>query len=139
MAERAGGIATYNLWVISYKMCSLTRPLWGGRIEDACGGVTGHPYRITAHLDPWRGGWLVGCALGLGWPVFGVLEAPLGSFVASSGVIRGHFGPGGGHVGIIGAQNRQKSSTNLQQSSRERQENKDKSSKPEILIFILVL
>ena len=64
--------------------------MWGGRIEDACGGVTGHPYGITARLDPWRGRWLVGCALGLGCPVFGVLETALGAFMAASGGIRGH-------------------------------------------------
>ena len=74
----------------SYKAI-LTRHPRGGRIEDACGGVTGHPYGITARLDPWRGRWLVGCALGLGCPAFCLLEVALGSFVVSSGVIRGHF------------------------------------------------
>ena len=57
----------------------LTRHLWGGRSDDACGEVTGHPRENTTSLDPRRVVWSYGCIL---WTCFG---AALGSWLAPLG------------------------------------------------------
>ena len=75
--------------LICCRTAVLTRHLWGGRIEDACGEVTGHPY------DELRAVILVGLvrllvALLFSWEV-GVLSAHRGrhrvSCWGSAGVI----------------------------------------------------
>ena len=84
----------------------LTRHLWGGRIEDACGEVTGHPYdelravilvglvrSLVAPLFSWEVGYcrpiggrhLVSC-----WGSAGVICALLCLEVCHKWVERGH-------------------------------------------------
>ena len=76
----------------------LTRHLWGGRIEDACGEVTGHPIAIATCLDPWCGGCLAALGVGEGrlsriqgrlWAVVG----PKGAFFDVKLGVGGGVGP----------------------------------------------
>ena len=62
-AEGAEPIEAQSLSINPCRAAILTRHLWGGRIEDACGEVTGHPIGIETIFDLCGVGWLAGLAL----------------------------------------------------------------------------
>ena len=94
-----------------------TRHTWGGRIDDACGVFTGHPY---GRQQPLIFGWLVGWLV-VPWVSVPVLMAFLkfawvsvALICVSRGLLWGHlrplwgssgviFGPCGCHLGLFGA------------------------------------